>query len=325
MSSPLNNPILIFDGMNFAIRHYCANPSMNAEAQPVGMIVGFLNGMAKLCSMLTPNRVIIAWEGEGGSSKRRKLLPEYKENRRPPKLNRFYERDDMPIDSNENRLWQNVQLVELLASLPVTQVYVKDCEADDVIAAMCRGPLRSENCVIVTSDKDYYQLLDESKAMYTPSKKLFVMQQHVLQEYGIHPTNFALAKAVCGDGSDNVKGVNGLGFKTLAKRIPELAEAKKLDIDELVSMCAERSKRATDLMARVVESQDLIETNYKVVDLSESWMMDAHQQSRVQGALDTQRSKPNKMAMLRKLTELGISNGVDVIGLFQSMKHITAK
>ena len=141
-------PTLLVDGLNVFTRHFCSNPTLGANGQAVGGIVGFLNELGQKCEFLSPRRVIVVWEG-GGSPRRRALFPEYKTKRKPQKLNRYYE-GDIP-DTVGNRNWQVATLVQIMKLLPVQQSYVTDCEADDVIAYVARYRLKEDPCVIMSS------------------------------------------------------------------------------------------------------------------------------------------------------------------------------
>lgn len=147
----IDRPVLIVDSLNLFMRAWAAFPTMSSHGYQMGGCVGFLKVLKRIVSEIQPSKVILAWEG-GGSSRRRKLLPEYKEKRRPEKLNRFYG-DDIP-DTSDNKNHQMVTLINILKNVPVCQVYVSDCEGDDIIAYLCRGPFRKDLKVIASSDKD---------------------------------------------------------------------------------------------------------------------------------------------------------------------------
>ena len=143
-------PILIVDGLNFFMRHYVANPSMSDQGHHIGGIVGFLKGLWHLCDRVSPEGVVVAWEG-GGSPRRRAVLKNYKDKRRPPKFNRFYA-DDIP-DSAGNRNDQISQIIEILKTVPVAQIYVADCEADDIVAYLVKYTFADHRCVVVVDIK----------------------------------------------------------------------------------------------------------------------------------------------------------------------------
>ena len=181
-----DRPVLIVDGQNLFIRSWAAYPQVSSHGYQMGGCIGFLKTLRRIVSEVQPTLVCVAWEG-GGSQRRRNIFPDYKLGRRPEKLNRFYG-DDIP-ESEENRKHQLIALLEMLKHTPACQVYASDCEGDDIIAFLCRGPFRSSNKIIVSSDKDMYQLLDESTRIYSLHKKRVLTRDDVFEEYRITPNN----------------------------------------------------------------------------------------------------------------------------------------
>jgi 5'-3' exonuclease len=88
----------------------------------------------------------------------------------------------------------------------------------------------------------------------------------IVEKFGIHPTNFALARAIVGDKSDNLDGVKGVGLPTLAKRLPFLAEEKAYTIQEVKEFCV-NANSTLKAYGNIVESQEVIEENYKLMQL----------------------------------------------------------
>ena len=113
-------------------------------------------------------------------------------------------------------------LIDILSKLPVCQIYVEDAEADDAIGYICQYKLSKKSKIIVSGDHDYYQLISDNCIVYSPNSKSFVNKNKVIEKYGIHPSNFCLAKSVVGDKSDNIPGVPGAGFKTLSKEFGDI-------------------------------------------------------------------------------------------------------
>ena len=127
-------PVMLVDAYNLFIRNFVANPLM-AEGQHVGGVTGFLQSLNSLLAAHRPKECVIVWEG-GGSTRRQSIFPDYKSKRRPVKLNRFHE-GEIP-DTFENRNWQVRLLIHTMKNLPVRQIYVSDCEADDVIGYIAK-------------------------------------------------------------------------------------------------------------------------------------------------------------------------------------------
>ena len=104
----MTEKILIIDAMNTFIRNYVMNPSLSATGSPIGGTKGFLMSLQKMAREIKPDNIIVVWDGGGGSAKRRAMVKEYKEGRKPlklSKLNRAY--DSMStLEESQNRLDQ---------------------------------------------------------------------------------------------------------------------------------------------------------------------------------------------------------------------------
>ena len=295
-------PVLLVDARNLFTRHYVVNPDMTSNGEQCGGVIGFMKTLRRLVYEQSPAQVVIAWEG-GGSTKRRAIYSEYKANRKPERLNRFYE-DDIP-DTEDNRVWQMAQLAKMLKRFPVCQVYVNDCEGDDVIAYLCKTTYRDRKKIIVSNDRDFYQLLDEKTSIYSPQSKRIHTQVDVEKEFfGIQPQNFALAKALCGDKSDNIPGVKGLGFKTLVSRIPLFITHNELTIDEVVDYCRVRVDEAK-VMKNVTQSEELIRTNWRLVYLGGA-PLTIDQAAKVDAILAEHQPRMDMLSFMRDLVEVGV-------------------
>lgn len=289
---------------------------MSSHGYQMGGAIGFLKTLRRVVSEASPSAVYVAWEG-GGSSRRRALYSDYKLNRKPEKLNRFYE-DDIP-DTEENRRHQIIALLAMIKCAPVCQVYVSDCEGDDVIAYLCRGPMRDIPKIIVSSDKDLYQLLDDKTQLYSLHKKTYVTPDDVLKEFRVRTKSFALAKALCGDSSDNVPGVKGLGFKTVAKLFPFLGTDQDVVLQDVFDYCHTHAEESV-IYRRVLEHEDEVKRNWRLVYLDGS-MLSAQQAARVDHVLQTFEPHVDKMGMVKQMIKEGI-NDFDVEGFFYTFNCI---
>lgn len=310
--------VLLIDGMNLFVRSWAAFPQMSTHGYQVGGCVGFLKTLQKLVRELSPSSVCVAWEG-GGSQRRRKLFPEYKLNKRPEKLNRFYG-DDIP-DTEKNKKHQLLSLLSMLKQTPVCQVYVDNCEGDDIIAFLCKGPFREDDKIIVSSDKDMLQLLDERTRIYSTHKKRIVTSEDVLKEYKIHVNNFAIAKALCGDSSDNIPGVKGLGYKTVSSKFPFLAKEETIILQDLLNYSASHTSESV-IYKRVHSESQAVHRNWNLVHLDGS-MLSADQTSKLQNAIDTFEPRANRIELIKTLVKEGI-NDFDVDKFFYDLKCVTA-
>lgn len=296
-------PVLIVDAANLFVRSYCAFPTMSSHGYQMGGCIGFLKTLQKIIQMTQPSAIYIAWES-GGSSRRRALFSEYKMNRRPEKLNRFYE-DDIP-DTDENRQHQNVALVRMLSKAPVCQIYVPDCEGDDVIAYLCKIHLAGQEKIIVSSDKDLYQLMDEKTTVYSLHKKRYVTAGDVKEEFRVSAQNFGLAKALCGDVTDNVPGIKGLGFKTVAKIFPFLGLDEPVLVQDVLDYCHVHIGESA-LYKRIIECEADLRRNWRLVYL-DGGMLSASQAAKVDAHFGTCVPTSDRMGLVKLLIREGIGD-----------------
>ena len=258
--------LLVIDALNLFIRNWVINPSMSTNGNPIGGTVGFLNSIRKMVNDFNPEEMIICWDGAGGSQKRRTVIKEYKEGRKPIRKN--YEVAGMDKQSeNENKYWQQEILAEMLNEMPTIQFMFAGTEADDVIAFLAKSPkYHGWQKVIISSDKDFIQLLDDETVLYRPIAKKAMNKKSVIEEFGISPQNFAIARAMAGDKSDNLEGIRGAGLKTISKRLPTLREEKEHYLNDIYEMC-DNAESKVKFYSNVVENWNTVELNYKVMNL----------------------------------------------------------
>lgn len=315
-------PILIVDGLNIFMRHFVVNPTLSESGFHVGGVVGFLNGLKNLSSRIGPSKVIVVWEG-GGSSRRRGIYKNYKQGKRPQRLNRYY-KDDLP-DTVENRDDQISLLIDLIKETPADQVYVSDCEADDVIAHLVQHKMGESRVVIASSDKDLYQLLSESVIQWSPGQKKFISLKDVKDKFGISAVNFCTARAFVGDPSDGLKGVPKVGFATLAKRFPEMTESDFVSVNDIVCK-SKKLLENTDLLAynSIVEHENIAKRNWRLMYLSTNTLSES-QIRKLDFFLETPSKKSsNKIKFIRKIMKFGIKN-FDIDGFYSEMMAVNRR
>jgi DNA polymerase-1 len=250
-----NDKVLIIDGLNTFIRVFSVIPTTNDDGIHVGGIVGFLRSIGYAINMFRPTRVVIVFDGKGGSTRRRKLYPEYKQNRKTKyRVNRTYDFASQE-DEKQNMMMQLQRVVEYLNTLPITVLSYDNIEADDTRGYVCRQVLTESKITIMSTDKDFLQLANGRIKIWSPTKKKLYDEQTVLDEFGISSHNYIWYRVLDGDKSDNIKGVRGLGLKTIQKKLPFLSENRIVNIDEVIT--------------ELPDSKDVIELNYKLMQLSE--------------------------------------------------------
>tara|TARA_R110002020_G_scaffold73509_1_gene188365 strand:+ start:902 stop:1858 length:957 start_codon:yes stop_codon:yes gene_type:complete len=258
---------MVIDALNMFIRNYIVNPMISTNGNPIGGAVGFLNSLKKLVREASPDQIIICWDGAGGSQKRRTVVKEYKQGRKP--LRKNYEVEGMSKQSEkENMIWQQQILMEMLNEMPIIQLVLDRVEADDIIAMVTQSPkYKGWQKLIVSSDKDFLQLLDDETVLYRPIQKKAWTKQTVIDEYGIAPENFVIARAIAGDKSDNLVGIQGAGLKTISKRLSFLCEDKMHTLSAVYDYCDNIGSKLK-FFERIVDGWETIETNYKVMNLT---------------------------------------------------------
>lgn len=235
-------PILVVDGLGLFTRSFAVNETVNTNGDAVGGIIGFMKALGGIISHLNPGSVYVVWEQGGGTTRRKKLYPEYKANRGKAPSRQQY---GLASSSGNNKAWQLQVLTAALGQMPVCQIYVPDTEGDDVIAYLVKRKfqLRSSTKYLVSTDKDFYQLLeDQTVRVFDPVTKTIVDSNVVMDKFGIPPRNLCLARCVAGDTSDNISGVPGVGIKTVHKAYPGIRDAT---VDRDLTWLFEAAEKAT--------------------------------------------------------------------------------
>jgi DNA polymerase-1 len=263
-----NKTVIVLDMNNLFLRSYIMDPTISLNGPPIGGIRGFFRSLQKICRELNPTKIVACWDGEGGSQKRRKITKEYKEGRKPLRLNRSVQALTTQ-QVQENQVWQNIRVMEYLNQAPIIQLGFPGVEADDVIAKVVQsGNLAEYKKIIVSADKDFWQLITDDTIVYRPIGSEIKTKEVILEEFSIHPNNFALARSLVGDKSDNLPGIPGAGLKTVAKRFPFLKEEKDFSISELLEYSTKMlDETKLKFYPSVIDSRQLILRNYKMMQL----------------------------------------------------------
>ena len=314
--------ILIIDQLNLFFRNYIVNPSLSSNGSPIGGLKGCFQSIQKICRESKPDLIVICWDGAGGSKKRKLMKKDYKAGRKPIRLNRSIR--NMPEEKEtENKIWQQTRLIEYYNQTPIIQFMFAGTEADDIIAYISQfKELNNSEKLIISSDKDFFQLLNEKTVQYRPVQKEILNENSILDKFNIHPANFAIARAMEGDKSDNIEGIAGLGLKTIAKRFPFLRESKSTTFSDVLDFCKEKSV-TTNIKAyqMVLENEDLFKRNYHMMQLyTPSLSVDAKKLIR-----ETFRDPDltfNKTELIKMMMKDGFGE-INFIDLFQNFNRIS--
>jgi len=230
-SSHRNSKILLVDSLNTFLRSFVMINHINPQGNHIGGLTGYLKSIGFAIRHIKPTRVILVFDGHGGSTNKRYLYPEYKANRKINKISNWegFETQAEESDAITNQI---VRLVDYLKCLPVDLLSIDKVEADDVIGYITGKAGTSVH--IMSSDKDYLQLVSDRVTVYSPIKKKFYTPKSVKEEYGVSAINFLTQKILLGDKSDNVPGVHGIGMKTLLKMVPELGGDELVTIEKIL-------------------------------------------------------------------------------------------
>lgn len=262
----LNDHILLIDGMNTLIRSFSLLKAMNPTGTHVGGLVGFLRSLGYVTRIFDPTRVIVVWDGKGGSGNRQNIDPNYKAQRANSRITHWglY---DTKEEETEALIGQLFRVQDYLETLPIQQIGIEKLEADDIIAYLAkRASSAGKKVTIVSSDKDFLQLVDNNVEVYAPVKKTTYTKSNTVEEIQVSPKNYNIVKALLGDNSDNLKGIKGLGIKTILQEFPMLTSDTLMDLDYVYKIC-ESKLEDKKVFAKIIYDWDRVETNYKLMDL----------------------------------------------------------
>jgi len=257
-----NSRVLIIDGLNLYLRTFAVNGMLNDRGVPIGGMMGFLKSVAYAIRETNPTRLIVVYDGAGGSQRRRKLHPNYKGNRKPGKRITRWDAFKNIEEEKQAMKIQFSRLLEYLDTLPINVISIDRIEADDTIAYITNNLLKDE-VIIMSADQDFLQLVNDRVTVWSPIKKIFYTPEKVLEDYGVPAHNFLMYKILMGDKSDNLEGVKGLGPKKLPKILPDIS-SKSLDLNFILDYA---SKGTEPMHKRIIESKNQLTLNETLMDL----------------------------------------------------------
>ncbi len=206
--------IALIDGYGFVFRAYHSLPPLTRpDGTPVGAVYGFTNMLIKLLAGLDVTHAAIVFDS-GSKTFRNDIFPKYKANRPP---------------CPEELIPQFPIVREAAESLNLTILEKAGFEADDIIATIARQYSSPENKVlIVSSDKDLMQLVNENVVMYDAMKNKMISDAEVKEKFFVAPNQVLDVLSLMGDTSDNIPGVKGIGPKTAAELIQQFGTLENI-------------------------------------------------------------------------------------------------
>jgi 5'-3' exonuclease len=311
--------VMIVDAYNQFIRGYIVDPSKNPNGSPIGGIRTFINIFNKLTREIRPDLLVLVWDGKGGSKKRRSMNKNYKGGRKPPRTN-WTQVGMGEEEVLNNKVWQQTRVIEYLNQTPVIQFMEPHVEADDVISYIKNTPMFSEwQKVIVSADKDFIQLLDDKTILHRPIQKEYLNKNNIVEKFNIHPTNFALARAIVGDSSDNLPGVPRVGLPTVAKKFPFLKEEATYYLEHVLKEC-QKPENKQKVYTNILESKELIENNYDIMQLS-SPMLSIQAKQGIDDTFEQYKPHYNQTEIRKLMLQDGVLT-VTTTDLEQRFNHI---
>lgn len=302
---------LLIDGSNILELSSSADTTLSSNGKQVGGIFQFFLQMKQLLKKGNFRYVYVFWDGKNSGNLRYSLNKEYKANRDKDfddenlsdymknvnskikfMQNKFFKRED-PVKLAQKQkhkeifYWQREIIMDCLEELYIRQCVCDYTEADDFIGYYVGHKKENEKIVIVSNDRDLTQLISDDVIVYVQSLKKFVNTKNHTEIMGYNYQNVVLKKMICGDNSDNIKGIKGVGEKTLFDNFPDFLK-RKVSLDEVVNGAMKineervRNKKkplkwAENIVNRVtdgVQGNMIYEINEKIIDLHNPLMTD---------------------------------------------------
>ena len=258
--------ILMIDGLNLFFRNFAVMNMVNPDGVHIGGLGGFFRSLGAMIRQTQPTQVYVVFDGAGSANNRKNINPLYKSGRDLQRITNWDAFDDKQ-DEDDSKVDQMVRVIQYLKTLPVKTISIDKVEADDIISYLSKVVVNKpeDKVFIVSSDKDFIQLVNDNVIVYRPMEKEYYTEQTVIDKYKMSPKNFILHKTLLGDNSDNIKGIKGLGEKGLYKKFPELME-RDMNLEDIFAICESKLKKHV-IYARVLQNMDEMEKNYKIMDL----------------------------------------------------------
>ncbi|MCE3254946.1 MAG: polA [Rickettsiaceae bacterium] len=214
MSPNHKNKIALIDGYGFVFRAYHALPPLTRpDGTPVSAVYGFTNMLIKLLANLDVSHIAAVFDS-GSKTFRNEIFSDYKANRPP-----------CPEDLKPQ--FSIIREAAEALNLPILERV--GFEADDLIATVAKLASRKDfEVIIVSSDKDLMQLVNENVKMYDALKNKMIGEKEVEEKFFVKPSQVLDVLSLMGDSSDNVPGVRGIGPKTAAELINEYHNLENL-------------------------------------------------------------------------------------------------
>lgn len=254
------NKILLIDANNLSLRAlYGCAPLMDSSGFPTGCLMTTVRTAARIAERVRPQNTIFVWDGKR-SDYRMKIYPEYKLRPELP------EEDPKRLVLDSWRL-QVSKLKEYLKFLGVGQIQAS-CEADDTICYLTQVFNEAGfQVVIASADADFNQLISDNAdrvKVFNLAKDCFYDEETVFNEFNIKVQQWVEYRALTGDSSDNIKGVNGVGPKKASDLLKFFSSVQDF---YAVATPSWLETNGNKIHKKIVEDREIVERNIKLMDL----------------------------------------------------------
>ena len=248
-----NKTVYLVDASSIFFRAYYAIPFMQSQKMKMqtSAIYGYLTTTLKILEQFKPQYLIYCFDRKEPSL-RVNYYKEYKANR-----------EEMPEDLEEQVPYIH-KVTELMG---IRKMDLKGYEADDLIGSLAYwSKNKKAPVVVISSDKDFAQLVDDHVKLYDPMKDIYYDHGGVQKKWGVRPDQIVDYLAIVGDSSDNIPGVRGIGQKGAQKLLSEYKSMDDLysNIDKVPDKLAQKLKDSkkeaflSQKLARIVTDLKLV-------------------------------------------------------------------
>lgn len=296
--------------MNSIMKACLVNKKVNNKGLEIGMVYHTLLQIRNMLAKKDFNFCYAMYDGDGSGSLRYQIYKDYKANRDKhyeqyvnvseydKKINEYCKKvinyhkgikPEVKRDETDDEIFarQREIVFKCLEELFVRQCIYNNVEGDDLIAYYVKNKKPNERIVIISGDRDLTQLISDSVTVYVFQLKKFITPDNHIKELGFTHENVLIKKIICGDASDNIKGIKGVGETTFFKLFPN-AIKEKLNLDDVIriskDLLEERTKEKKkplksleNIVNKVtdgIQGENIYEINKQLIDLSQPLLTD---------------------------------------------------
>lgn len=248
----------------------------------IGGLYGFLTKVRQLIRQHGFNKVVLMWDGENGGLYRYLIDPAYKSERQHKKWHEKIELSDYEIRREEQKreslLKQKKRIQAYAEELFLRQIEVDEVEADDLIASYVIDNHEEEDVTIYTNDRDFTQLLDYNITIIFDNHHVPVSKHNFFVNFQYHYKNSLTLKIICGDKSDSIAGVGGVGEKSLFALCPDL-KFKYVSVKDICRLAnkenkkrIEENKKPLKKWENLLNNTERLKINHKLINLEKPYL-----------------------------------------------------